>query len=128
MAVERPYFYGYQAICVFCCHRDLDMVRLGHVNPCGRVRWEGHKHCLPKWQDGACGDFRPLPEAAAREEEPSDEPRTGRKRINLRPPGNYEETVFAEAHRRGIPVEQVIEEAFAKFDAEHADESEEATE
>jgi hypothetical protein len=46
-------------LCASCAHRGSD---LSHPNPCGRMRWEGHRHVKPALSidgDGVvtCGDF-----------------------------------------------------------------------
>ena len=68
MSTELPFNYGCRPQCRQCEHRDADLADKGHPNPCSMVRWEGHRHKLPDWQDGECGDFKQLPEVAACEE------------------------------------------------------------
>ena len=48
-------------LCASCAHRGSD---LSHPNPCGRMRWEGHRHVKPALSidaDGVvgCSDYTP---------------------------------------------------------------------
>ena len=60
MGRERAYHFGYGRECQGCEHRDVQFVRIGHVHPCEKVRWVGHRHVLPAWEDGRCQDFSPV--------------------------------------------------------------------
>ena len=61
LALEPPPPGHVLPLCVGCQHRTPD---LSHPNPCGRIRWEAHRHVKPTITvdaaDVGCYDFVPV--------------------------------------------------------------------